>query len=70
MDELDTKSVKDLSVKELKALIETTVRETIEDEIEDQVGLRSPGYLTSIEEARKECDGGDVRTLSDLFPDV
>ncbi len=70
MDELDTKSVKDLSVKELKALIETTVRETIEDEIEDQAALRSPGYLTSIEEARKEFAGGDVKTLSDLFPDV
>lgn len=42
MNELDTRCVRDMSVKELKALIETTVRETIEDEIEDQAALRSP----------------------------
>ncbi len=70
MDDINERTVKDLSVKELKALIETTVRETIEDELEDQTALRNSNYLGSIEEARKEFVDGDISSFSDLFPDV
>jgi RelB Antitoxin len=70
MDEAGAKSVKDLTVNELKVLIETLVRETIEDEIEDRSALRSQSYLTSIEEARKQFAEGNTKTFSDLFPDV
>lgn len=70
MDEAGSKSVKDLTVNELKVLIETLVRETIEDEIEDRSALGSQSYLISIEEARKQFVGGNTKTFSDLFPDV
>ena len=66
----ETKSVRDLSVEEFKDLIETTVRQTIEDEIEDRAALKSSGYLTSISEARKAYAEGNVKSLNDLFPDV
>jgi len=62
--------VKDLTVEEFKALIERTVREVIEDEIEDRAALKSSSYVGSVAEARKDFAQGKVKSLSDLFPDV
>ena len=63
-------TVKDLTIEEFKALIERTVREVIEDEIEDRAALKSSGYVGSVAEARKDFAAGKIKSLSDLFPDV
>lgn len=67
---IEAKSVRDLSVEEFKALIETTVREAIEGEIEDEAVLKSSPYIASIVEARKDFAEGKAKSLSDLFADV
>jgi hypothetical protein len=65
-----TKPVKELTVEELKGLIQTTVRQVLEDEIEDRTALKSTNYVASIAEAREEYAKGKVRSLSELFPDA
>ena len=70
MNSSETKSIRDLSVEEFKALVETVVRDAIEDEIEDRAALNSPAYLSSIVEARKEFAEGEVKSFSELFPNV
>jgi len=50
--------IKDLTVSELKALISDTVKESVEDLIEDLLALSSDEYLGSIEEARKDYKEG------------
>ncbi|MGR3309756.1 MAG: hypothetical protein ACUZ77_03180, partial [Candidatus Brocadiales bacterium] len=57
---METK-VKDLTVGELQSLISGTVREAIEDSIEDLLALSSEEYLHSIEEARKNYKEGKVK---------
>ena len=64
------KSVKDLTVKELKDLIYATVKETLEDEFEDYIALRSKEYVQSIREAREDYKSGNVKKFDELFPDV
>ncbi|HXO22278.1 MAG TPA: hypothetical protein VOA87_20355 [Thermoanaerobaculia bacterium] len=51
-------SVKDLSVDELRAMIEDTVRRTMEDYLEDLQALSSPTYVDSIAEAREDYRAG------------
>lgn len=70
MAEVKAKSVRDLSVEEFKALIERTVREAIENEIEDEAALKSQSYVTSVAEARRDFAEGKTKSLSDLFADV
>ena len=50
---IETK-VKDLTVMELHTLISDTVKETMEDLIEDILALSSDEYLHSINEARND----------------
>jgi len=52
----ELRSVRDLSIEEFKVLVERTVRETIEDEIEDRAASKSPAYLASIADAREDYD--------------
>lgn len=59
-------AVKDLSVEELEQVIETAVRRTLEDYLEDHEALGSRNYLESIEEAREEYRAGDTVPLRDL----
>jgi hypothetical protein len=59
--------VKDLTIGELRSLISDTVKETMEDLIEDILALSSPGYLRSIEEARSDYKEGKVKSLEELF---
>jgi hypothetical protein len=55
--------VKDLAVEELQSLISDTVREAVEDLIEDMLALSSGEYLRSIKEARRDYEKGDVTDL-------
>ena len=59
--------VQDLSVVELKSLISDTVRETMEDIIEDIFALSSDKYLRSIKEARSDYNQGRVKNLEEIF---
>ena len=58
--------MKDLSAEELERLIETVVRRTIEEYLEDLEALTSRRYLDSIEEARAEYRAGETTPLRDL----
>jgi hypothetical protein len=63
---METK-VKDLTIGELRSLISDTVKEAMEDLIEDILALSSPGYLRSIEQARNDYKEGKVKSLEELF---
>jgi hypothetical protein len=58
--------VKDLSVEEFQSLISSTVKETMEDLIEDTVALSSEEYLRSVEEARNDYKVGRVKQLEEI----
>jgi len=59
---IETK-VKDLTVVELHSLISDTVKETMEDFIEDILALSSDDYLHSINEARSDYKEGRVKKI-------
>ena len=63
---METK-VKDLTIGELRSLISDTVKETMEDLVEDILALSSPQYLRSIEEARRDYKKGKVKSIEELF---
>jgi hypothetical protein len=60
-------SIKDLSVEELQTLISNTVRETMEDVMEDMIALSSESFLRSIEQARKDYREGRVKPFEEAF---
>jgi hypothetical protein len=66
---MDTEAVKikDLTVGELKYLISDTVKEAVEDLIEDVSAISSEAYLKSIEEARKDYKEGKVKYLEEVL---
>ena len=66
MSPIETK-VKDLTVVELHSLISDTVKETMEDLIEDILALSSDEYLYSINEARTDYKGGNVKSFEEIF---
>ncbi len=59
--------VKDLTVDELKALISDTVKDSMQDLVEDMLALSSEEYINSIEEARKDYKEGRVKSFEDIF---
>ncbi|MEW6379736.1 MAG: hypothetical protein AB1611_09025 [bacterium] len=63
---METK-IKDLTIQELRDLISTTIKETMEEYIEDILALSSKSYLQSIEEAREDYRQGRVKRIEDLF---
>ena len=58
--------VKDLTVGELKSLISDTIKESLEDLIEDIVALSSDEYLRSIEEARSDYKRGRIKYFEEI----
>ena len=66
---MDTEAVKikDLTVGELKYLISDTVKEAVEDLIEDISAISSEAYQNSIEEARKDYKEGRVKYLEEVL---
>ncbi len=59
--------VKDLTVVELRSLISDTVKEAMEDLIEDILVLSNDEYLKSIEEARNDYKEGKVKSLEEYL---
>lgn len=58
--------VKDLTVGELKSLISDTIKESLEDLVEDIVALSSEEYLRSIEEARIDYKKDRIKYLEEI----
>lgn len=61
--------IKDLSVGELKELIENTVRQSVEVVLEDYIASQSKDYVMSIAEARQDYKTGNYKTLEEM-PDA
>ena len=59
---METK-VKDLAIEELRSLVSDTVREDMNNSIEDMLALSSDDYLKSIEEAGNDYKTGRVRFI-------
>lgn len=66
----DTRSIQQLTVDEFTHLISQTVKQAIEDEIEDIKAMSSENYLHSVKEARNDYKSGNVKSLDELFPNV
>ncbi len=52
---------------ELHPLMSDTVKETMEDLIEDILALSSDEYLHSINEARNDYNEGTVKNFEEIF---
>jgi len=63
---MDTK-IYDLTVVELKNLISKTVREVIEDYLEDLQALNSKDYINSVKEAREDYKSGNYKDFNEVF---
>jgi hypothetical protein len=58
--------IKDLTVDEFQSLINKTVKEAMEDFMEDILALSSNSYLKSIEEAREDYKKGNIKYLEEV----
>ena len=58
--------LKDLTVDEFRTLISNSVRESMEDLLEDLTALSSKEYLTSIREAREDYKHGRVKRIEEI----
>jgi hypothetical protein len=58
--------VSELTTGELKLLISETMKETLEDILENVQALSSKSYIGSIKEARADYKAGKVKKLKDL----
>lgn len=63
---MDTK-IKDLTTDELRTLISNTIKESMEDLVEDLLALSNKKYLNSIEEAREDYKNGQIKRFEDVF---
>ncbi len=66
METVTTTKLRDLTVEEFKTLISDTIRESMEDLLEDLTALSSKEYLTSIREAREDYKHGRVKSLEEI----
>jgi len=57
----------ELSVEELKGIVAETVREVLEDWLEDLEALLSRSYVASVEEAREDYREGRVKSLEEVL---
>ena len=58
--------VKGLTVDKLRTLISSTVKDALEDSVEDLLALTSEKYLHSIKEARRDYKEGRVKTFEEI----
>lgn len=58
--------LKDLTVEEFKTLISDTIRDSMEDLLEDLTALSSKEYLSSIREAREDYKHGRVKSIEEI----
>ncbi|MFQ6031587.1 MAG: hypothetical protein ACE5K2_01585 [Candidatus Zixiibacteriota bacterium] len=60
------RTLRDLTVEEFKILISDTIKENLEDLVEDMAALSSREYLKSIEDAREDYRRGRVKRLEEI----
>lgn len=60
------RTLRDLTVEEFKILISDTIKENLEDLVEDMAALSSREYLKSIEDAREDYRRGRVKHLEEI----
>ena len=53
--------IKDLTIEEFQSLISSTVKDTIEEAMEDLLALSSENFLESIKEARNDYKKGNYK---------
>jgi len=58
--------ISELTVGELKILIDLAVKDSIENLVENSEALSSLGFMKSIKEARGEYNKGDFVNLEDI----
>jgi hypothetical protein len=61
-----TQKIAEMTRDEFKCLIADSIREAVEDVLEDLMALQSPNFFKSIEESRREYERGEVRSLEEL----
>ena len=61
-----TTRVADMTVEELKTLINQSVQESMEGVMEDMAALASPAHLKSIENARRQYERGEITSLDEV----
>mgnify|MGYP007109718371 CR=1 FL=1 len=54
-------------MEELKGIVAETVREVLEDWLEDLEALLSRSYVASVEEAREDYREGRVKSLEEVL---
>jgi len=59
--------INELTISELKTLISETVKETMEEVIENMEALSSPTFINAVKEARGEYKAGKTTKLEELF---
>ncbi len=62
--------VSELTTGELKLLISETMKETLEEMLENVQAISSKSYVDSIKEARTDYKGGKVKKQRDLVPET
>jgi len=61
------KKIKDLTVQELRDLVSSIVKETMEEFIEDMLVLSSKDYLLAIEQAKEDDKERMLKQLEESF---
>ena len=59
--------IKDIGVTEFKKMISDTVRESMEEYLEDILCLHNPKYIRSIKKAREDYKKGDYKSFKEIF---
>jgi predicted nucleotide-binding protein (sugar kinase/HSP70/actin superfamily) len=59
--------ISELTVEELKALITESVKEAVEEALENFEAISSNSYLNSVKESREEYKKGDFQKLGDVL---
>ncbi len=59
--------VSELTIEELKTLISESVKESVEEALENREAISSGNYLNSVKEARDDYKSGNYKKLSDVL---
>ena len=59
--------ISELTIEELKTLITDSVKEAVEEALENFEAGSSKSYLNSVKEAREEYKRGDIQKLGDVI---
>ena len=62
-----TKKVSDLTVDQLKIIIDELLKKNLEDIIEDIEALSSKKFIKSVEKSRKEYSDGKFKNFEEVF---